>query len=210
MELHRKVILLLRSTHHKRCRHYAVDLLLGMLHDAFDEIFKLPSPVRNFRSSVMAFVEALSGNRPGDAPDVADPDNFRDAINSLREISKRRDPQLRYLYDEIQTLRAEIATHERIITCLEYRHVLESLPQKSSLKNNGLLAKTKDATTIWKHTWKLAVEKQLTAMLEAKIDERIVASGNAAPQRTATHSDLHLETLLRFDFEYWVRTNPKI
>ena len=217
----RAVVDVLEHMDDEECSHDEICFFLDKLQRLHRDSQTISAAHRYFDLATSAFVEVVSGVRPK---------NFYDAIQTLREITKQRSQQYKHLYDEIKTMRAEIALHKQIITCLEYRHVLESLPNKDALISKLSLnsADLKDASPTWKHTWRLAVETELAAMLQDVINTRVAASSGAptatsAPPPTgpapspspaagpaaSTPPPPRLTTLLRQEFDLWVHRHPK-
>ncbi|KAF2675847.1 hypothetical protein K458DRAFT_492813 [Lentithecium fluviatile CBS 122367] len=111
--------------------------------DEFKQRSDDPTPIsaihHNLQFNVSAFAKMLTGKKPT---------GYADAIQSLRRVSGER-RQWKFLFDELERLRAEIAYHKQIIACLEYRHVLESLPNKESIKKKFNLTQLTTATPAW-------------------------------------------------------------
>ena len=213
IERHRAVVDILEHENDPECPHETVCLFLDELQRLnYEELTAISAAHKHYHLATDAFVEIISGARPG---------GFHDAIRTLREISKQHNQQYKHLYDEIKTMRAEVAMHQQIIACLEYRHVLESLPRKDVLLQKFSLqpADLKDAAPTWKYTWRLAVETELDALLREVISKRAATRTGAsvttpAPQATGTAQPPHgpniqppprLTSLLRNDFELWVK-----
>ena len=55
------------------------------------------------------------------------------ALKSLKEIAVQKNKQWETLFKSLENYLSQIAEQEKIITCLEYRHVLEHIPNMTSL-----------------------------------------------------------------------------
>ncbi len=89
---------------------------------------------------------------------------YREAIQTLREMSFIENEQFKVLYKAIEKERTEVALQQQIITCLEYRFALEHLPQKNTTKMQALHG-TDSGSGAWQKTWRLAVEAELDRMI---------------------------------------------
>ena len=76
-------------------------------------------------------------------------------------MSVVKNEQFKSLYGEIEKRQTEIT-----LQCLEYRQVLENLPNR---KCEAITKKGTDATSLWKATWKLATEIELENMIKDHI-----------------------------------------
>ena len=177
-----------------------------------------------FRSNVCLFVEAKTGRKGL---------QYREAIKTLREMSFMKNEQSKILYEAIEKQRTEIALQQQIITCLEYRHAIEELPQKN-VPIMTALAGTNSGTGAWEKMWKLSVERELDSMiadyiippnsvpLPATSTTTVSPAGgipaigvtstlSAAPSAISTPSSTpppassYLRALLQSDFSYWAK-----
>lgn len=134
-----------------------------------------------FQLKVNDFVELLTGKCPS---------SYKDAIETLREISSRKYYQYKILYDTIEKLQSELDEKQQTITCLGYRHVLEKLPNKTSnaFKSHpdypSPPAKL-SATRAWHITWDLAVTNQLSSMIQEYNNARAAVAPTTLPATTA-------------------------
>lgn len=141
-----------------------------------------------FQSNVCLFVEAKTGRKGL---------NFQQGIQMLREMSVVKNEQFKILYEEIEKQRTEITLQQQIITCLEYRHVLKNLPNR---KHEVIVKKDTDATSLWKVTWKLAVESELENMIKDHIISNIQEPGSGSQ---SDHTSSSFRPLIQRDFNYW-------
>lgn len=189
---------ILRSTDDENCPHEQVALLLDELQRLHKDVPIISPAHIYFQRATVAFADMVTNSRA---------DDFYDAVQKLKEFAKHHNQHYKYLYDEIQRLQRDIALHQQIIVCLEYRHVLESLPQKDIIESWG--DAKDDHTSQWKSTWEKAARIQLTAMLEVLIDRKTVEAGTpmlVGPRRPLSAP---LTELFQFDFDYWVRKHQK-
>lgn len=127
-----------------------------------------------FQSNLCLFVEAKTGRKGL---------RYGEAIQFLREMSFTKNEQSKILYEAIEKQHTTIALQQQIITCLEYRHVLESLPKKNSSAMTALTG-TNSGSGAWQKTWKFAVEDELEKMMT----EYITAKGASQPAPSATNA----------------------
>ncbi|MCJ1457880.1 hypothetical protein MMC28_008249 [Mycoblastus sanguinarius] len=182
-----------------------------------------------FQFNICLFVEAKTGRKGLE---------YREAIQILREMSFVKNEQSKILYKAIEDQRTEIALQQQIITCLEYRHVLESLPQKD-FPIMTALAGTNSGTGAWQKTWRLAVEYELDKMLVdyikppppaiAPAKSTITAppaagtlgtgatsstsatlSANSTTSLTPSKSPPSLRALLQSDFDGWAKGSKQL
>jgi len=109
------------------------------------------------------------------------------------------------------------ALQQQIITCLEYRHAIEELPNvTSSLQNPPRL--TDGHAGAWKKKWRLAVECELNVMIRLHIDPPLtkpatVASPGSSKDASSGNTDRVvppaarsvLRQLLQYDFDKWAK-----
>lgn len=150
---------------------------------------------QQFQLRVCAFVEMITRKRD---------QSYADALDSLSGIAAQRSKQGETLYKAIEKYRSQIAEQEKIIICLEYRHVLENLPNMTSLRNHfGANALGNDNNTKnWECTWTLAVTDELEHMIE----EFTHAANNI---QTVARRPRPFRELLQFKFDIWVKKNRK-
>ena len=128
--------------------------------------------------------------------------SYADALDSLSGIAAQRSKQWETLYKAIEKYRSQIAEQEKIIICLEYRHVLENLPNMTSLGKRFSANDLSNNTKTWECTWTLAV----TDELEHMIDEFINAANNIT---TVARRPRPFRELLQFKFDVWTRKNRR-
>lgn len=133
------------------------------------------------------FVEFMTGRK-----DLG----YQGAIDFLRDLAVKRSNQWSILYKKIEENDSEITRQKQIITCLEYRHVLENLPNKNC---SHVVAKGYSATSVWKETWKLAVELELEDMIRGYINSRNPSQPGTIPPAPTSR----LRPLLQSDFDFW-------
>lgn len=149
---------------------------------------KLPSVEQEkFQSGVCQFVEYMTGRKDLE---------YQGAVDVLRDLAGKRSNQWSILHNEMKEKDSEITRQKQIITCLEYRHVLENLPNKSC---SHFVAKGDSATSRWKETWKLAVELKLDNM----ISDHIISRNPSQPGTTPPAPPSRLRPLLQRDFDFW-------
>ena len=176
----------------------------------------LSATYQQFQNNVLAFTSTISSIRT--------PGTVKEAIQLLRDTGAERHQQWQILYTAIKELNAELAEKKKIITCLSYRHVLESLPNPGSTAWSNLWrarGSPNSSTGKWKVMWELAVEAELRMMVNEyngapppslpALPPPIPSTGTitAAPRRRV----YRLEPLLRSDFNYfvsqWIRNLPR-
>ena len=181
-----------------------------------------------FQFNTCRFVEVKTGRKGV---------KYREAGRILREISFVKNEQSKILYEAIEKQRTEIALQQQIVTCLEYRHVLECLPQKrfpAMVKLPG----TDSGTGAWQKMWRLAVEDELDRMIEGYINSTgpalpppstkkvspqagVSATGatssatimvSKGPPLGSTHSKKppSLRALLQSDFDHWSKGSSQL
>ena len=137
--------------------------------------------------------------------------NYKSAFKTLRDATAHRQQQWETLYNTIEKLHLELAQKQQAITCLGYRHFLEMLPDKRSLRNLFPTASLTDATPTWKLAWQVIVEKELHLMLQDHVN--ILHPGTfaaTAPEPQPTDPNWYLRLLLENGFQYWAKTNRKL
>lgn len=112
-----------------------------------------------FQSNISLFVEGLTGKKGLE---------FQEALLTLRDMSVNKNEQAKVLYEAIQKQQTQIHLQQQIISCLEYRHVLEELPNRKS-KMETPPRPTHGHAEAWKKTWRLAIECKLDKMIKIHI-----------------------------------------
>ncbi|KAI9894273.1 MAG: hypothetical protein M1814_004127 [Vezdaea aestivalis] len=151
-----------------------------------------------FQSNICLFVEARTSQEGL---------RYSEAIQKLREMSFIKNEQSKVLYEAFSKQQAEIALQQRIITCLEYRHILERLPNKKHLLS---LRSGKSATATWQTTWNLAIQTELESMIKAYLlrsdsdsEETYELSSSVPPDDQEIRLS-PLRLLIQRDFDDWV------
>lgn len=178
--------------------------MINLIKLVFDDDRRISAVHDNLLIKTRAFAHMLSGKQAA---------NFAEAIQILRATSIER-RRWSFLLDELQRLRDQNSYHEQIITCLQYRHVLECLPNKDVIKRELKLTPSTGATSIWQHTWKLAVKAEVKIMLQNHINQingaagKAPSTGAASGARAATTASVRpLTSVLENDFRYWALAN---
>lgn len=128
--------------------------------------------------------------------------SYADALDSLSRIAAQRNKQWETLYKAIEKYRSQIAEQEKIIICLEYRHVLENLPNMTSLQNQFNANDFGNNTKNWECTWTLAVRDELELMIEEFI--QIANNIPTVPRRPRPFREL-----LQYNFDVWTKKNRR-
>jgi hypothetical protein len=110
-------------------------------------------------------------------------------ISKLSSAGAARREQFRPIYDEMQRLRSDIEKQRKTLTCIEYRRVLESLPDETRHKAGS-------ATKRWQAAWKDMVEAELRKLVQNS-------------PRSLEFQPGPLTDLLQHDFEFWRKRNQK-
>ena len=131
---------------------------------------------------------------------------YQEAILTLRDMSVNRNEQAKVLYEAIQTQQTQIHLQQQIISCLEYRHVLEELPNTESTMSTPPMLKHGHAVA-WKTTWRLAVECELNEMIKIHI-KPLPTESTAATSIESKRSKLR--NFLQYDFEHWVKDSTQL
>lgn len=122
------------------------------------------------------------------------------AISKLRNAADDKKRQWGIFYDTIERLQGSIDEQKQIIASLEYRHVLEKLPQTelNGFKTVDQARRRHDtnpqggSSGAWHTTWEMACRNEITHMVQL---------ANKTPTETTQQP---LELLLRYDFDkYW-------
>jgi len=226
IERRRMVVNIFQNWDNDICPSETLTDVLDMLKELSNDPVPVSTTHHHFQLNVCKFGTLLTGKIS---------QNYPDALQALRDFGGQRTQQWKLIYAEVEKLSAEIACHKQIIACLEYRHVLESLPNKDAIKRKFSLTKAPQAATpAWQYTWKLAVEACIESMLQdyfvtkppptASTAAPLPATGAktttvpatlppAAPAPTASgptasaHPSHLLKQLLQNDFDYWAKTN---
>ena len=155
-----------------------------------------------FHRNVRSFAILITGDEPK---------NAKVAINNLKQTGINRQQQWEILYTTIEKLRAELEEKRKIVTCLQYRHVLEKLPKKNSTAFTNLRPGINPggSTGDWQTTWQLADKAELDIVIE---EYNISTGAVVGPARCAPASRL-LSRLLQHDFDHrisnWRRILPR-
>lgn len=148
-----------------------------------------------FQSRVSQFLEHLSGESESD---------FKKATSRLWDIGTENKQQWDILYKVIEKQQTEIYQQGQLISCLEYRHALEMLPNRSAAMLQGLPGKAPSATLVWKKTWEGAVKLELQHMIHERIFNNAAASPAGGPPVPPVPSQrTGLQDCLRSDFDFW-------
>ena len=177
------------------------------------------------QSNVSFFVEGLTGEKEL---------TYQKAIRILRDISVNKTEQSKVLYEAIEKQQTQIALQQQIITCLEYRHAIEELPNMTSSLQNPPRP-TDGHSGAWKKTWRLAVECELDVMIRIYInppptEPATVASPGTNEDASSEHTApankdassgntnrvvppaarLFLRQLLQYDFDKWAKNSAPL
>ncbi len=93
--------------------------------------------------------------------------NLTTAFLLLKQMADERTEQWRIVYEELDKLRAANERQHHLLTCLEYRHILEHLPPARL---------TGDATARWQKLWEEIVNKELDLLFQGNPGPRTLTS----------------------------------
>lgn len=151
-------------------------------------------------SGFEANVRAFTGLMTGQQVDPTKRPTF--CFEQLMKTGAAKSQQFDLMYAEIQRLRDMVERQNQVITSLEYRRLLENLPNKGHYDKvlRLTLPKDKTATKYWKATWKDLVEQETRLMIQSTSAQPAAA--------TTAKTKRPLSDLFESDFQYWLLKNP--
>ena len=194
LERHQSLLAIFENWNTDICSPGILQDISKQLHRFSQSRWPLSVVHQQFQLRVCAFVEMITRKRDR---------SYADALDSLSVVAAKRSKQWETLYKAIEKYRSQIAEQEKIIICLEYRHVLETLPNTTSLGNHFTPNELGNNTKNWECTWTLAVTDELEHMIE----EFINAANNIPP---VAHQPRPFRELLQYHFDGWTRYNRKM
>ncbi|MCJ1467358.1 hypothetical protein MMC07_005982 [Pseudocyphellaria aurata] len=133
-------------------------------------------------------------------------------LSKLHTFGAQRRHKYASLINKIDELKEDIADKQRVITCLGFRHVLETLPDQVELGHCFKNWRASSGTASWQKAWKFVVERELVLMLFEKLQE-LSAAGQVALSIASRAKGLDkskpLRELFGSDFDNWFKNKGK-
>ncbi|KAH9873319.1 hypothetical protein J1614_005717 [Plenodomus biglobosus] len=126
-------------------------------------------------------------------------------LTRLREKTPDRQQQWAPIYKIISDFKEDVAKKQQIITCLGFRHVLETLPDRQEVSRHFTNPTPHSATGYWKMTWQFVVERELVLLLYEHLYSLATSKkppeGVPIPDLPTIPGSDSLRELILYDFE---------